>query len=291
MNILLTGGSGDLGLILGRDLVQGGHHPTRMDIRPPKNPQHGRFISGSILDRETLRSSMQAIDCVVHIAAWHGIHLVTGQKNAYDFWDLNVTGTFNVFQAAAEQGIRKFIYISSTSIQDKFGIYGHTKLLGEEIAQVYHQRHQMEVITLRPGAFIPYWNRDVYKSFAEFALWYWKGAVHINDVAQAVTKSIDLLNAGPLEPYLSLYVDGKYEYTTQDLQNWDANGAGTTFLNYYADHAQTAARFGLDPTIKPDVFDIQPTRKWLGYEPTYSPLNLLEDLDSYAADGPPAPVF
>jgi nucleoside-diphosphate-sugar epimerase len=289
MKIFLTGGSGDLGLLLGRDLEQRGDQPVRMDIRPPKNPQRGQFIPGSILDRDLLHQRLQGVDCVVHIAAWHGIHLVTGQKNACDFWDLNVTGTFNVFQAAADLGIRNVLYISSTSVLDRFGIYGHSKVLGEEIALAYHQRHAMQVITLRPGAFIPYWNRVVYPSFSEFARWYWKGAVHITDVVQAVLKSIDRLKAGGLESNLTLYVDGKYEYTPQDLQYWDADGAGTTFGKYYARYAATAARFGLEPGQKPQVFDIQPTRQWIGYEPVYSPLNLLEDLAAYGAEGPPPP--
>jgi nucleoside-diphosphate-sugar epimerase len=289
MNILLTGGSGDLGSVLARDLADRGDSPIRMDILPPRNPQHGVFTHGSILDRGLLHKGMQGIDCVVHIAAWHGIHLVTEQKNVNDFWDLNVSGTFNVFQAAADQGIRKIIYISSTSALDRFGIYGHTKVLGEEIALTYHQRHQMDVIILRPGAFIPYWNRTVYASFADFAKWYWKGAVHINDVAQAVIKSIDLLADGVLESNLTLFVDGKYEYTPHDLQNWDANGTGTTFHKVYAPYADVADRFGLDPAQKPEVFDTGPTRKWLGYEPTYSPMNLLQELNVYGIDGPPPP--
>jgi nucleoside-diphosphate-sugar epimerase len=289
MNILLTGGSGDLGSVLARDLAHRGDLPVCMDILPPRNPQHGVFTRGSILNRGLLDKSMQGIDCVVHIAAWHGIHLVTQHKNVNDFWDLNVTGTFNVFQAAADQGIRKIIYISSTSALDRFGVYGHTKLLGEEIALTYHERHQMDVITLRPGAFIPYWNRHVYASFADFAKWYWKGAVHINDVAQAVIKSIDLLATGVLESNLTLFVDGKYEYTPHDLQNWDADGIGTTFDKVYAPYADVAARFGLDPAQKPEVFDTEPTRKWLGYEPTYSPLNLLQELNVFGIDGPPPP--
>jgi len=286
MNILLTGGSGDLGVMLAPALAARGDLPVNLDIRPAAN-QPGKYISGSILDRDLLKNSLQGIDMVVHIAAWHGIHLVTGQKSVVDFWDLNVTGTCNVFQAAAEQGIRKMVYISSTSQRDRFGVYGHTKVLGEEIALAYHQRHQMDVITLRPSAFIPYWNRAVYATFADFAKWYWKGAVHIKDVAQAVLKSLERLQAGRLETHPVLYVDGKYEYTPADLQAWDTDGPGSSFQKVYAAYADTAARYDLDPCIKPDVYDIEPTRQWLGYEPTYSPLNLLQDLEQYGIQGPP----
>jgi len=291
MNIFITGGSGDLGNLLARELMQRGDPPVRMDIRPPLNPQRGKFISGSILDRNLLSASLNDIDCVVHVAAWHGIHLVTGQKNPYDFWDLNVTGTFNVFQAAAEKGIQKFVYISSTSVLDRFGVYGHTKVLGEEIARTYHERYGMQVITLRPGAFIPWWNKEVYSSYFDWAKWYWKGAVHINDVLQSVIKSIDLLKTGKLELMPTLFIDGKYEYTPQDIEQWDANGAGTTFQKYYSTYTDIALKFGLDPALKPEVFDIEPTRKILGYQPTYSFLDLLHELKEFGEKGPQPPQY
>ncbi len=291
MNIFLTGGSGDLGLLLTRDLVQRGDQVTSLDIRPPIAAQGGQHISGTVLNRELLKKSLQGMDMIVHIAAWHGIHLVNGQKNVYDFWDLNVNGTFNVFQAAAEQGISKIVYISTTSVRDRFGIYGHTKVLAEEIALTYQQRHNMDVIILRPSSFIPYWNRTVYTAFPDFARWYWKGAVHIDDVTQAVIKSLDQLSTHSLNSCLSLFVDGKYEYTPHDLQTWDSEGPGTTFLKVYAPYSETAARFGLDPALKPDVYDIEPARQLIGYEPTYSPLNLLQDLERYGQEGPPPPNF
>jgi len=291
MKIFITGGSGDLGLLLAKDLTQRGDLPVRMDIRSPLNPQRGKFIPGSILDRNLLSASLKDIDCVVHVAAWHGIHLVTGQKNPYDFWDLNVTGTFNIFQAAAEEGIKKFVYISSTSVLDRFGVYGHTKVLGEEIALTYHERHGMQVITLRPGAFIPWWNKGVYSTYLDWAKWYWKGAVHINDVLQAVIKSIDLLKTGKLEQMPTLFVDGKYEYTPDDLEQWDAEGAGTSFQKYYSTYTDIALKFGLDPAQKPETFDNEPTRKVLGYQPTYSFLNLLQELKESGEKGPLPPQY
>jgi nucleoside-diphosphate-sugar epimerase len=291
MKIFLTGGSGDLGILLARQLEQRGEIPVRLDIRQPRNPQRGTVIQGSILDRPLLSHSILGCDIAVHIAAWHGIHEVTGKANVYNFWDLNVTGTFNVFQAAVEAGIKNMVYISSTSAENRFGVYGHTKVLGEEIALTYHQRHGMNVIILRPGAFIPYWNTEAYQSFAGWAQWYWKGAVHIRDVVQAVLKSIDCLKNGPAGTPMPLNVDGKYEYTVDDLSHWDANGPGTTFRRYYAEYEALARQFDLDPALKPTVFDIGPTRQRLGYEPTYSFLDLLKELKEFGADGPPEPEF
>jgi len=291
MNIFITGGAGDLGILLARALEANHEVPVRMDVRKPLNADQGQVIIGSILDRSLLADSMKDCEMVIHIAAWHGIHLVSQKKNLYDFWDLNVTGTFNVFEEAAKKGIKKIIYISSTSIEDRFGIYGHTKVLGEEIARTYHERHNMDVICLRPSAFIPYWNTDAYKSFDEWARWYWKGAVHINDVLQAVMKSLQILEKRSLPVMPILYVDGKYEYTSKDLASWNDQGSGSSFKKYYSAYATIADKYGLDKDLKPIVFDISETKKLLGYSPQYSFLNLLQDLEKYGQQGPPLPKF
>ena len=286
MKIFLTGGCGDLGKVLAYHLQKNGNDALRFDVRTPAD-SFGQVITGSILDRENLLKNISGVDCIVHIAAWHGYHEFTKQKNVYDFWDLNVTGTFNVFQAALESNVKNIIFISSESIADKNGIYGWTKVLSEQIAQRYFENHQLNILTLRPRAFIPYWNKDVYRSYIEWAHWYWKGAVHINDVAQAVLKGIDLLATKKLDRHLILPVDGAYEYSQNDLLNWDRNGAGETFKKYYEKFYDIALNCGLDPSLKPSVQDISDTRRHLGYMPQYSLMNLLEDLAKYGEKGPP----
>jgi nucleoside-diphosphate-sugar epimerase len=290
MRVFLTGGSGDLGQVLSRQLEARGDVPVRFDVRPPRSSR-GLYVQGSILDRETLQQSLQGTDCVVHIAGWHGIHEATGAKTVYEFWDLNVTGTFYVFEAAVRAGVRQFVHISSTSVHHWAGVYGHTKVLGEEVARAYAQRHRMKVITLRPRAFIPPWNRGVYRSFVEWAKWFWRGAVHIEDVSQAVVRALDLLVRSPLAAPLVLTVDGAYDYTDDDLRNWDREGPGTTFRKYYAEYYEVAVRHGLDPGLKPEKLDISETRHWLGYEPHYSLKNVLVELARFGEAGPPAPEF
>ena len=288
MRILLTGGSGDLGQVLSVELEKRANIPVRLDIRQPQAlaDNYGVFINGSIMDRDVLNACLPGINCVVHIAAWHGIHEVNRTKSVYEFWDLNVTGTFNVFQAAVEAGVQRVIYISSTSVDDPISIYGHTKVLGEEIARTYAARHGLEVIILRPRAFIPWWNKSVYATFVDWAHWFWPGAVHINDVAQAVLQSIDL----PVFPTpLTLTLDSAYEYSDADLNNWDADGPGSTFRKTYPQYYDLAVRYGLDPALKPKKLDISETQRWLGYQPKYSLRNLLEELERYGADGPPPP--
>src|ERR1700746_2778629 len=129
MKVLLTGGSGDLGQNLVPRLLDRRDTPVILDVRPPRDLKQGTvFIEGSILDRPKLTEILRGCDCIVHIAAWHGIHEDRGDKDAYDFFDLNVRGTFEVFEAAASAGIGKVVYISTTSVHRPDTRYGSSRL-------------------------------------------------------------------------------------------------------------------------------------------------------------------
>jgi nucleoside-diphosphate-sugar epimerase len=288
MKVLLTGGSGDLGRTLVPGLLDRGHTPVILDVRPPRDLKQGAvFIEGSILDRPKLTEIFRGCDCIVHIAAWHGIHEDRGEKNAYDFFDLNVRGTFEVFEAAVSLGIDKIVLISTTSVYRQDSRYGSSKILAELIAEDYRKHRDINVITLRPRRFIPYWNREVYASYSDWARWFWKGAVHIDDVAAAVILSLDLISRQRLTQQLILTLDSAYEYTDADLDRWDADGAGSTFKKYYPEYYDLALSYGLDPALKPTRLDISDTVRWLGYKPSYSLASLLSELAAYGDRGPP----
>jgi nucleoside-diphosphate-sugar epimerase len=288
MKVLLTGGSGDLGQTLVPMLLRKGHAPVILDVRAPRDSkQQGLFIQGSILDRAKLKESFHSCDCIVHIAAWHGVHEIRGEKTSYDFFDLNVRGIFEVFEAAASLGIDKIVFISTTSVDKPVTLYGRSKILSEYIAEDYRKYSNINVITLRPRAFIPFWNRDVYANYSDWARWFWKGAVHIDDVAAAVILSVDLISRQHLGRQLILTLDGAYEYTDADLAHWDADGAGSTFKKYYSKYYDLALSYGLDPALKPTKLEISETVRWLGYKPSYSLATLLSELEAYGDSGPP----
>ena len=145
----------------------------------------------------------------------------------------------------------------------------------------------MNVITLRPRGFIPFWDRDAYTKYSEWARWFWKGAVHIDDVAAAVILSLDLVSRRQITQPLVLTLDSAYEYTDADLDYWDAEGPGSTFKKYYREYYDLALSFGLDPALKPTKLDISDTVRWLGYKPSYSLASLLSELAVYGDSGPP----
>jgi nucleoside-diphosphate-sugar epimerase len=288
MKVLLTGGSGNLGQILAPRLLDRGDTPVILDLRaPPHLNRRAEFIEGSVLDRAKLTEIVRGCDCIVHIAAWHGIHEDGGEKDAYDFFDLNVRGTFEVFEAAVSAGIAKVVYISTTSVHRPDTWYGSSKILAEQIAEDYRKHRLMNVVTLRPRGFIPYWDSAVYDKYSDWARWFWKGAVHIDDVAAAVILSLDLLSRQQLDRQLVLTLDSAYEYTDADLDHWDAEGPGSTFRKYYPQYYDLALSYGLDPALKPNRLDISETVRCLGYKPAYSLASLLSELAAFGDSGPP----
>ena len=127
----------------------------------------------------------------------------------------------------------------------------------------------------------------MYTKYSDWARWFWKGAVHIDDVASAVILSLDLISIKPPKRRLTLTLDSAYEYTDADLDTWDADGAGSTFKKHYSDYYDLAISYGLDPALKPTKLDISETVSWLGYKPSYSLASLLAELAAYGDSGPP----
>ena len=280
MRILLTGGSGDVGTLLSQTLVARGDDVRVIDLSLPRIAGVG-FIKGSIVDPAIVAQAMLGIDVVVHIAAWHGVHETT--KSPQDFHDLNVTGTFQVLQAAVDAGVKKFIFVSSTSVSDRYGLYGSSKVVGEEMVAAYaHRNTDITFMILRPRAFIPSWNRAVYKNFLEWAEWFIKGAVHVDDFAIA----LDIAIRHTPDSIAPVYViDGAYEYTAEELATWD----GSAFERHYAQYGDLARQHGIDTTRKPKVLEIAPDQQLPGYVPRYSLRSFFEELKRYGIDGPPAP--
>ena len=127
----------------------------------------------------------------------------------------------------------------------------------------------------------------MYAKYSDWARWFWKGAVHIDDVASAVMLSLDLLSQRQLDQQLVLTLDSAYEYTEDDFAHWDAEGPGSTFRKYYPEYYDLALSYGLDPALKPTRLDISETVLWLGYQPAYSLANLLSELAAFGDAGPP----
>lgn len=170
MTFLVTGSSGHLGEALVRTLQGQGRETLGIDIRP------GAFthLVGSITDRAFVARCISGITAVLHAATLHKPHVATHSRQ--DFVDVNITGTLNLLEAAADKNVAAFVYTSTTSV---FGdalvpppgepaawitedvvprpknIYGVTKAAAEDLCQLFARNHSLAVIVLRTSRFFP----------------------------------------------------------------------------------------------------------------------------------------
>jgi nucleoside-diphosphate-sugar epimerase len=117
---------------------------------------------------------MQDITHVLHTATLHKPHVAT-HKNQ-QFIDTNITGTLNLLEASVKNGIRSFIFTSTTST---FGdaltpqpgnpaawitedvviipknIYGVTKTAAEDLCQLFYRNHHLPCLVLKTSRFFP----------------------------------------------------------------------------------------------------------------------------------------
>ncbi len=202
MRVLMTGAGGTLGTLLAPMLADAGHEPVLFDVRPLRTPYE--YIQGDVRRLEDVRAATRGVEYVIHLAAVLGIQAVT----ARDFYEINLTGTFNVWEAAAEAGVRGLVFSSTMSVykpHDKplrtdavtvvgedtparpQDIYGYTKAAGEEMCRLYGRSHSIPSIALRYGMFSP-------EPFFPYGIRLLYGGVDASDVARAVMASLDALS-------------------------------------------------------------------------------------------------
>ena len=113
MKILLTGAAGGIGSTLGQRLFELGHDLTLIDnLRNGylknliyKGRLFGDFINKSITDPSLGNHLEGDFDCLIHLAAVTA--LPDCQINAFDAFDINVSGTASLLELAKKKNISK----------------------------------------------------------------------------------------------------------------------------------------------------------------------------------------
>ena len=166
MRFLVTGGAGFIGSHIAEALLADGHSVRIIDNlragsleRISHIMDRIEFVKADIRDKDALRPAMRECDGVFHQAALVSVQESYIMKQEYH--DVNVTGTKNVLEHAAELGI-KTVYASSSSVYGNpqstptredaplspENPYGATKADAEAVAQEYI-RSRASIIGLR----------------------------------------------------------------------------------------------------------------------------------------------
>ena len=116
MKIFITGATGYVGNQLARQLMQQGEELNLL-VRDPAsvNLPAGKKITilkGDITNEETVARAMKDCTQVYHCAAIAKLN--ASDKNI--FYDVNVTGTRNIMEAALRAGVQKMVFTSSAAV-------------------------------------------------------------------------------------------------------------------------------------------------------------------------------
>lgn len=164
-SVLLTGAAGGIGVVL-REAFRPRYRLVRLLDRAPLGDlaPSEEAAQVDITDLDALAAATQGIDTVVHLAGvpveddWEPIHAA------------NIVGCYNMFEAARRCGVKRFVFASSNHVIGFYprdrdvdevmpprpdGRYGVSKVFGEAVGRLYHDKHGMEVVCLRIGSFRP----------------------------------------------------------------------------------------------------------------------------------------
>ena len=141
MKILVTGGAGFIGSAVVRHAVRAGHSVVNLDaltyaanlenVRPVANSPLSRFEHADIRDRAALDRifAAQLPDAVLHLAAES--HVDRSIDGPADFVETNITGTFNLLEAARAFWVRqgrpaafRFHHVSTDEVYGTLGPEG-----------------------------------------------------------------------------------------------------------------------------------------------------------------------
>lgn len=164
LNAFVTGATGFVGGALCEALVASGAHVTalvRTRSRTEALDALGvRKVVGDLRDRASFASALSGVDVLYHIAAAFREARLPDET----YHDVNVTGTKNVIEAAAERGVRRVVHCSTIGVHGDTGrtpvdedspfsppdYYCQSKLDGELLARELFTTLGVEGAVFRP---------------------------------------------------------------------------------------------------------------------------------------------
>ena len=167
---IVTGGAGFIGSHLADELAKQDYWVVILDdlstgkkenITSLSSQNNVEFIEGSITNLSLLNKLSQGVDYIFHQAAIPSVP--RSIENPLASHEANITGTLNVLLAARDNGIKKVIYASSSSVYgdtptlpkkedmppNPQSPYAATKLTSEYYCQVFQQVYGLATVCLR----------------------------------------------------------------------------------------------------------------------------------------------
>ena len=307
MRALVTGGSGYFGTLLVDRLRARGDEVSVFDrVDVPDRPREVRYFAGDVRDRRALDRACAGIDVVFHAVAQ-----VPLAKDARQFDEVNVFGTDNTLQAAADAAVRKVVVLSSSAVYGAprhnpvdeattprpAEAYGRAKLAAEDVVR-RHVARGLDATIIRPRTILGFGRLGIFQLLFE---WVRRGRpvwvlgrgdnryqfVHAADLADACLLAAD--HAGP-----DLFVIGAERFGTmrEALERLVAH-AGTksrvrSLPAWPTERAmELTAALGLSPLGayhslmygREMFFDVSHARRVLGWQSRWSNEEML--IDSY----------
>jgi nucleoside-diphosphate-sugar epimerase len=161
----ISGGAGFLGLHLARRLAADRHEVRTLDLAPLDDEQlEGRVdeLHGDVRSAADARRLVEGADVLVHAAAALPI-----QASRDSIRSVNVEGTAVTLAAAAEAGVPRVVFVSSTAVYGVpvkhpieetdplvgVGWYGESKIEAEQVCRDFGMRG-LRVAIVRPKTFV-----------------------------------------------------------------------------------------------------------------------------------------
>ncbi|MBV8328588.1 NAD-dependent epimerase/dehydratase family protein [Chryseobacterium sp.] len=167
---LVSGANGHLGNNLVRLLVQKGI-PVRATVRNIKNkkPFEGldcEVIQADITDKASFVKALQGVETFYAVGASFTLWAKDPKREIYD---VNINGTRNTIEAAAEAGVKRIVYVSSIAAldytklpakesngynPDRRDMYYNSKNDGEKLALELAANLGIDLVSVMPSAMI-----------------------------------------------------------------------------------------------------------------------------------------
>ncbi len=168
--VLVTGSNGFVGRATVERILSRGHDVRGLDVQPTSSISGIEYCSCDVREFQQVRDAVVGCDAVVHLAALPSPRFVDGPST----FDVNVTGSYNIFEAADQEGIQRVVQASSMNavgctwnlddfVPDRFPMdenqtvavsdpYSLSKRISETLGQYYWHRSGISGVALRmPG--------------------------------------------------------------------------------------------------------------------------------------------